>query len=87
MSSRRARVDGLNEDLSTLSRKVEQLYGDLEAVVDAIETNAEQAENRPDSGNESQPDEGHVGWEEVETAGPTGEQAAESVAWTPVETE
>lgn len=76
MSSRRARVDALTEDVSTLSEKVAQLYEDLEAAVEAAEGAAE-----------TRADGGHVGWEEIETAGPDGEEDVETVEWTPVETE
>lgn len=76
MSSRRARVDALTEDVSTLSEKVTQLYEDLETAVEAAE---DAAETRADGG--------HAGWEEIETAGPDGEEDVETVEWTPVETE
>ena len=85
MASRRARVDGLNEDLSALSAKIDQLYDDLESVVEEV---AEESDNEQNEGTtEPWTDGGHVGWEEVETAGPDGEADVESVEWTPVDTE
>jgi hypothetical protein len=81
MTSRQARVDGLNEDLSALSAKIDQLYEDLETVVEEV------AEEANEGTTETRIDGGHVGWEEVETAGPDGEREVESVEWTPVDTE
>ena len=89
MASRRARVDGLNDDLSALSAKIDQLYDDLETVVEEVaeESNEGSNEERSEVATETRADGGHVGWEEVETAGPDGERAVESVEWTPVDTE
>lgn len=67
MTSRRARVDGLNED--------------LEVVVEVV------AEEANEGSTETRTDGGHVGWEAIESAGPDGERAVESVEWTPVDTE
>lgn len=89
MASRRARVDGLNEDLSALSAKIDQLYDDLETVVEevAAEANEESNEERSEVATETQADGGHVGWEEVETAGRDGGSEVETVEWTPVDAE
>lgn len=61
-----------------MSERVGELYDDLETVVEAVEEQRA-AETRADGG--------HVGWEEIETAGPDGEADAEEVEWTPIETE
>ncbi len=89
MASRRARVDGPNEDLSALSAKIDQLYDDLETVVEevAAEANEESNVGRSEVATESRADGWHVGWEEIETPGPDGGSEAESVEWTPVDTE
>jgi len=79
MSSRRARVDSLTDDVSTLSDKVSELYDDLEAAVEEIEAEADADRTRADGG--------HVGWEEIETAGPDGRETVEQVEWTPIDAE
>lgn len=84
MSSRRARVDSLTDDLSTLSDKVSKLYDDLEAAVEEIEADGSADRTRADEDTDRS-DGGNVGWEEVETAGPDGDEAVEQVEWTPVE--
>ncbi|GAB7093092.1 hypothetical protein JCM30237_02440 [Halolamina litorea] len=86
MSSRRARVDSLTDDVSALSEKVAQLYEELDAAVTELEAESDADPNAAGT-TPARADGGHVEWEEVETAGPDGEQDAEDVDWTPVDTE
>lgn len=99
MPTRRARVDALTDDVTTLAEKVQALHEDLErALEEAEHTEAEAVElgdaatqevvvERVDSPDDARADGGNVDWSEIETAGPDGTREAEQAEWTPVETE
>lgn len=101
MSNRRARVDALTDDVTSLTQKVTELHEELERALEELEepeetdtvtagsAQTDSAEPVAD-GSTAEParaDGGNVGWQEIETAGPDGTQDAETVEWTPVETE
>lgn len=92
MTSRRARVDELTDDVATLSEKVRALHEDFERALEELEEADAAADDAPTptDGPDAEParaDGGNVGWQEIETAGPDGAQSAESVEWTPVDPE